>query len=248
MSLQPQAGSRLATCRPDDPIVHPRKLAPRYCRPMRKLLISSGFALILGASAALTAAPQGSPWEIGPIIRGKNYSVGMPLRPAPTRSGWFFDFPVGSREAGHVHYVTFDPGRLSEASQIVVRYRVDAAPGTRFVPQEKPNRAGTVSLFLQRRGDNWSARGQYRYFRWYAPSHSVREITPGVHEMAVRLDDPEWIAVVGGQRAGDHPEAFRAALAQAGRAGLVFGSSSARGHGVFATAPARFELLSFRIE
>jgi hypothetical protein len=214
---------------------------------MRRLLISSGFAVLLGASAALVAAPTASSWEIGPIIRGKNYSVGMPLRPAPTRNGWSFDFPAGSRQAGHVHYVTFNPGPLSQASRIVVRYRVDAAPGTRFVPQQHPKLPGTVSLFLQRRGDNWSARGQYSYFRWYAPSHTVREITPGVHEMSVRLDDPQWTAVMG-QRAAGNPEAFRAALGQTSRLGLVFGSARARGHGVFATAPARFELIDFRIE
>lgn len=214
---------------------------------MRKLLISSGFALLLGVSAALASAPPASSWEIGPIIRGKNYSVGMPLQPAPTKNGWFFDFPVGSRDAGHVHYVTFDPGSLTSASRIVVRYKVDAPRGTRFVPQEHPHLPGTVSLFLQRRGDNWSARGRYNHFRWYAPRHSVQEITPGVHEMTVRLDDPQWTAVTGGQKAGDYREAFRAALAQAGRIGLVFGSTAARGHGVFATAPARFELLSFRI-
>ena len=213
---------------------------------MRKRLIFSGFALVLGASVAVAATPPANSWEIGPIIRGKNYSVGMPLRPAATQDGWTFDFPVGSRKAGHVHYVTFDPGRLSAASRIVVRYRVDAAPGTRFLPQEQPNRPGTVSLFLKRRGDNWSARGAYNYFRWYAPASSVREIAPGLHEISVRLDDPQWTAVLG-QRAEEQPEAFRAALAQAGRVGLVFGSTRARGHGVFATAPARFELLSFRI-
>jgi hypothetical protein len=41
--------------------------------------------------------------------------------------------------------------------------------------------------------------------------------------------------------------AFEDALVATDRVGLVFGSSSARGHGVFATAPARFTLISFRI-
>lgn len=214
---------------------------------MRKSLVAAGIALVLGAAAAVAAVPPANTWEIGPIIRGKNYSVGMPLKPRPTERGWSFDFPAPNRQAGHVHYVMFDPGSLSGASQIRVRYRVDAAPGTRFVPQEHPHLPGTVSLFLQRRGDNWSARGAFNYFRWYAPAHSVREITPGVHEISVRLDDPAWGAVTGGQRSADHPEAFRAALAQAGRVGLVFGSTAARGHGVFATAPARFELIDFSI-
>ena len=43
-------------------------------------------------------------------------------------------------------------------------------------------------------------------------------------------------------------DAFRlAAPADPDRLGLVFGSSEGRGHGVFATRPARFTLLSFRI-
>ena len=60
-------------------------------------------ALTLLAGAGPAAAQNAASWEIGPIIRGKNYSQGMPLRPQPTRSGWSFNFPVGSREAGHVH-------------------------------------------------------------------------------------------------------------------------------------------------
>ena len=37
-------------------------------------------------------------------------------------------------------------------------------------------------------------------------------------------------------------------LADAGSVGLVFGSTSARGRGVFASRPARFELLSFAFD
>lgn len=203
-------------------------------------------ALTLLAGAGPAAAQNAASWEIGPIIRGKNYSQGMPLRPQPTRSGWSFNFPVGSREAGHVHYVTFRPGPVAPTSRIVVRYRVDARAGTRFVPQERPELRGTVSLYFQRRGDNWSAKGRYEYFRWYAPDTTVREIAPGEYEISVRLDDPDWISVQG-RTAGSNPAALQAALADIDRIGLVFGSTAARGHGVYATAPARFTLLSFRI-
>jgi len=210
----------------------------------RALAALTTFALLAGAGPA--AAQNAASWEIGPIIRGKNYSQGMPLRPQPTRTGWSFDFPVGSREAGHVHYVTFRPGPVAPRSRIVVRYRVDARAGTRFVPQESPELRGTVSLYFQRRGDNWSAKGRYEYFRWYAPGATVREIAPGEHEISVRLDDPDWISVQA-RTAGSNPAALQAALADIDRIGLVFGSTAARGHGVYATAPARFTLLSFRI-
>ena len=213
---------------------------------MRKRLIFSGFALVLGASVAVAATPPANSWEIGPIIRGKNYSVGMPLRPAATQDGWTFDFPVGSRKAGHVHYVTFDPGRLSAASRIVVRYRVDAAPGTRFLPQEQPNRPGTVSLFLQRRGDNWSARGRYESYRWYVPGRAVIPLAPGTHTVTVRLDE-EW-GNVNSTTSFQDPAAFRAALEDTARLGIAFGSTTLRSHGVYATGPARFTLLALDIE
>ena len=209
---------------------------------MKRTLLTA--TLALGATVMAAAAPPASEWEIGPIIRGKNYSVNMPLTPKPERGGWSFDFPVGSKAAGHVHYVTFRPGSLEGKSRITVRYRVDAKAGTRFVPQETPDRAGTVSLYIQRRGDNWTAKGRYQYYRWYAPAASVRQLAPGVGEISVALDDPQWEPVVGRSSAG----AMREALADIDRIGLVFGSSSARGHGVYATAPARFVMTAFRIE
>lgn len=205
----------------------------------------------LGLAALTTSAraetPPAAAWEIGPWIKGKNYSVGMPLRPEPTRAGWAFDFPHASRAAGHVHYVTFDPRSLAGKARIVVRYRVTAAPGTRFVPQEHPDLPGTVSLFFQRRGDTWTAKRQYEHFRWYAPNASVHALSPGVHTMSVSLSDPSWISVYA-KPASANPQAFEAALRDTSRIGLVFGSTAARGHGVFATAPARFELLDFRVE
>lgn len=212
----------------------------------RALAALTALALALLAGASPAAAQDAASWEIGPIIRGKNYSQGMPLRPQPMRSGWSFDFPVGSREAGHVHYVTFRPGPVAPRSRIVVRYRVDARAGTRFVPQESPELRGTASLYFQRRGDNWSAKGRFEHYRWYAPAATVQQITPGEHRISIALDDPNWISVMG-RTAGSNPGAIEAALADIDRIGLVFGSAEARGHGVYATAPARFTLLGFQI-
>ncbi|ALH78825.1 hypothetical protein [Sphingopyxis macrogoltabida] len=216
---------------------------------MRKpTILSLAAAALLLPAASPAAAPGAAEWEIGPIIRGRNYSQAMPLRPQPTRTGWRFDFPVGdSPAAGHVHYVTYRPAPIAPGSRIIVRYRVDARAGTRFVPQERPDLPATVSLYFQRRGDNWTARGRYERFRWYAPAATVRKIARGEHEMIVRLDDPNWISV-NSRSAKSDSGALEAALADIDRIGLVFGSSAARGHGVYATAPARFTLLSFRIE
>lgn len=216
---------------------------------MRTFLIFTSFWSI-GAAAA-TALPSKATaqsadmWQIGPIIRGRNYSVGMPLRPTRAGGGWYLDFPSPHEGAGHVHYVTFSPGPLAGRSRIVVRYRVDAAPGVRFVPRSDPEHPATVSLYFQRRGDNWTAKRQYEHFRWFAPAAGVRAITPGVHEMSVSFRD-NWTSVLG-KGAAANREAFHGALAEADRVGLLFGSASGRGHGVYATGPARFTLISFRI-
>lgn len=202
---------------------------------------------LVGGATVLAQFPAND-WVIGPIIKGRNYSVGMPMAPVPTRSGWYFDFPQSTRADGHVHYVTVRPGQIANKSRVIVRYRVTIAKGARFVAQEHPDQPATVSLHFQRYGDNWSGKGRYAAFRWYAPEHSVQRIAPGTHEMIVDLDDPQWVSVWGTTRGADENEQYRAALEDASRIGLVFGSAGARGHGVYATGPARFELLSFEVQ
>lgn len=214
---------------------------------MHKPIIASAAAFALLATTASFAAPlRAGDWEIGPIIRGRNHSQGMPLTPRPERSGWSFDFPARSADAGHVHYVTFRPGALVRKSRIIVRYRVDARPGTRFVPVGNPKLPATVSFYFQRRGDDWSGRGRYEYFRWFAPAATVQEIAPGEHEMSVPFDQPGWISVMG-RAATKTPGAMEDSLNNIDRIGLVFGAVKGRGHGVFATNSARFTLLSFEI-
>lgn len=214
---------------------------------MRKHLALGLLAIATLGTVAIAATPPAGVWEIGPHIRGKNYSVGMPFRPTETRQGWSFDFPHASRAAGHVHYVTYRPGALTDKKRIKVRYRVDAQRGTRFVPQEQPDIPATVSVYFQRKGDTWTAKGPYEFYRWYAPLDTVKQISPGVHEITIDFDDPDW-GSIRFRPAGEHRAAFREALANTDRIGLVFGSPGLRGHGVYATAPARFELLSFELE
>lgn len=214
-----------------------------------RFLVLAGIATLgLAVGTALeAAAPPAEAWSIGPIIKGRNYSVGMPRTMSPGRDGPWFDFPVAAdRRPGHVHYVTLPTGPLPPDATIRVRYRVDAAPGTRFVPQEVPDEAATVSLVLQRRGDNWSARRGFEHYRWYVPPAKVARLRPGVHTMTVRLDDPQWGNVFSGTSTS-HPRQYLAALDDLESVGLVFGSMGLRGHGVYATAPARFTLLDFSI-
>lgn len=217
---------------------------------MRKVLILAVIAAIGSAVAAVAAdgAKLGaSAWSIGPVIRGKNYSVGMPPHPSPASSGWYFEFPYPSVEAGHVHYLTFPHGSLAGKKEIVMRYRIEAAPGVRFVPRETPELPGTMTMFFQRAGDNWSARGRYETYRWYAPVNTVVDLARGEHELKVDLDDGGWAAVMT-SFARTNPEAFRDAKENAQQVGFVFGSrQGGYGHGVYATGRARFTLLSFQV-
>lgn len=211
------------------------------------MLAAAGAASLAAASALHAAAPPAQEWSIGPVIKGRNYSVGVPGTLSPGHDGPGFDFPVaGDRKPGHVHYVMLDTGPLPPDATITVRYRVDAAPGTRFVPQEVPDQTATVSLVMQRRGDNWTAKRGFEHYRWYVPPAKVERLGPGVRTMTIRLDDPGWGSVFGATGA-QHPRAFAAALDDLEGVGLVFGSMDLRGHGVYATAPARFTLLDFSI-
>ena len=54
---------------------------------MKTFALIAAASAVLAASAAIAAGPPADAWEIGPIIRGKNYSQRMPLRPDESRAG-----------------------------------------------------------------------------------------------------------------------------------------------------------------
>ena len=132
-------------------------------------------------------------WEIGPIIDGKNKSVGLPVRPAISDEGWAFDFPQPEQDHGHVHYVTFRHGSLTGKSRLVIRYMIEAEANTRFPAVNYPNIPGRITAYLQRRGDNWSADGKYETYRWYYTTDS-RELSAGEHELIAPLNG-RWTAL-----------------------------------------------------
>ena len=159
------------------------------------------------ASAQIRAAasnPQA--WTIGPIIRGRNYSVGVPLHPTPRRGGgWQIDLP---RAPGSVHDVTFRHGSLAGKRRIVMRYRIEAARGVRLLASSDGRSPSMITLYFQRRGDNWSGRGRFETYRWYATFATQTPLTPGNHVMVAPLDGA-WTAVET-SRAPTSPAAFRA--------------------------------------
>lgn len=212
----------------------------------RRHFLASSTAFACVAAAPLRAGGRPVPmWEIGPVINGRNFSVGMPRFPEPSAEGWFFDFPGPRRSDGHVHYLTRRTGRLDQARGLRLRYRIDASPATRFVPQEFPDRTATLSLFIQRAGDDWAARGRTQFHRWYSPEKRVIALEPGEHELAILFDE-NWISVMGSDQARS-PRAFEDTLVEASRIGFTLGSAGGRGHGVYATGPARFTVLDFSV-
>jgi hypothetical protein len=185
-----------------------------------------------------------SAWTIGPIIRGRNYSQGMPLHPSPgPGAGWHFDIP---QAPGSVHYVTFQHGPLTGKRRIVMRFRVDADPSARIMPATAPQMPSIVTLYFQRSGDNWSGRGRFETYRWYATFASLTPISRGEHEIVAPLD-ANWTAVQTSS-ARTNPLAFRDALAEADQVGFVLGGGDGYGHGVFAAGRARILVTAFRVE
>lgn len=204
-----------------------------------------GGAVLVAPLAALAAAPSASDWNIGPIIKGRNYSVGMPLTLNQGRDGPGFDFPHPTAAQGHVHYVTVPVRSLEGARRISLTYRIDAKPGVKFIPQETPHLPATLSLYFQRAGDRWTARTPHH--RWYSPVGRTAPVRPGTHTITLSLDEP-WIAMMGGDGA-TLPAQFQRAKSDAATVGFVLGSDhGGRGHGVYATGPARFTVLDFEIE
>lgn len=183
-------------------------------------------------------------WEIGPTINGKNSSVGVEKRLIEHNGEHYFDIPLAS---GHVNYVTRGYGPLKGKKSITLNYRIEADEGVQIVPKgSAPDHFPSIlTLYIQRRGDNWSGRGEYEAYRWYATFASVMPIVPGTHTLTVPLDG-NWTGVQLSQ-AMYSPERFAKALNNADRVGFVLGGNTGFGHGVYATGHARFIIRSFEI-
>lgn len=200
-------------------------------------------ALPAGGAEAAPHVPSAGEWVIGPVIDGRNYSRGMPLHPSPGPGrGWHIDLP---QAPGSVHYVTFRHGSLAGKRRIVMRYRVEAAPGVRIVPRTGPALPALITPYFQRSGDDWSSRGRFETYRWYA-TFATRTLEPGEFEVVAPLDG-NWTAVQTSS-ARSSPAAFREAIAGADRVGFVLGGGEGYGKGVHATGRARLVVTEFRIE
>jgi hypothetical protein len=175
------------------------------------------------ANAQSAAASNPRVWVVGPIVRGRNYSKGVPLHPTARRGGgWHVDLP---RAPGSVHAVTFRHGSLAGKRRIVMRYRVEAARGARILAASDGRSGSMITLYFQRRGDNWTGRGRFETYRWYATFATQAPITPGDHVMVAPLDGA-WTAIET-SKALTNPAAFRAALAEPTRSASSWAAATA---------------------
>lgn len=200
---------------------------------MTYVIIIAVIGLLLYSKRSKRSSEGGnSRWQI-------RYSPGMPKAPTAQGSGWYFDFPM--TPSSHVHYVQdFQPPALKPGMTLTARFRIDGDAG--FVAQESPLETATVTLLVQRKGDDWSARGKYAAYRWYSGDQIA--LAPGEHVLSVPLTAEAFGDVYGGHDA----QAFAEALANVENIGLVFGSPGGRGHGVYATQPSSFALLSIGVQ
>ncbi|MFN3387839.1 MAG: hypothetical protein ACK40O_02840 [Allosphingosinicella sp.] len=222
------------------------------CRTFQlRLSAAAALALLFSAACGQPAEAKrdgaqldADAWVIGPIIKGRNYSRAMPLHPTPRPDGgWHIDLP---RAPGSVHYVTFPHGSLAGKSRIVMRYRIEMAPGVRIEARTAPGTPGMITPYFQRAGDNWSGRGRFETYRWYATFATQSPLERGEHVIVAPLGG-RWTAVET-STASNSPAAFRAALAGADQVGFVLGGGDGYGHGVYATGKARLIVTQFRVE
>ena len=127
-----------------------------------------------------------------------------------------------------------------------MRYRIDADPGVRIEPITGPGMPSIITLYFQRRGDDWSGTDEYETYRWYATFASQLPITSGEHQIIAPLNG-NWTAIQTSS-ARNNPTAFSAALNQADEVGFVLGGGTGYGHGVFATGQARITVSAFTIQ
>lgn len=205
---------------------------------MTELLVLGGLALIalviIVWKKRLIGKPVPKGLHLGPRTHNgwKNKTVGTKL------VGKSFAFPYPNREAGHVHALVQPVSKVG--SEIRMRYRVEGEPGLTLHPQEEPQSPAIISLMVQRKGDDYDGKGDDAYARMYSPDYQM--LVPGEHEMVVKLDGVGW----GGVNAGDaeNMALWNALIANVGAVHICFGGGPSRAHGVFASGPSKFTLLS----
>lgn len=176
-------------------------------------------------------------WYIGPMVHGTNFSKNLPKRPTLTNTGWKIKMEADSE----LDSVTIDTGPLPKKGFITATLLL-SNPLALYPSEQKLLPAG-FSIFIQRKGDNWSAKGEYEHYRWYSPIVPLNN-TLKTLRMPLDADLEQWRSIMG----QGTPEGFYEALANASRVGIVFGWEGGRSHGILTRYPSTIELIEWKIE
>ena len=174
----------------------------------------------------------------------KNQSKGLALHPSAYGGGWAIDIPQAG--TGSVHYVTVPTASLAGKTKVTMVCELLMGEGVKLCPVKSPDAFSLLTLYFQRRGDNWTGVGQYETYRWYASFNTQVDLSAREYTIEARFDD-NWTAIETSSRA-THPIAFSKARANAGRIGFVLGGGDGLGHGANATGRAKLVVKSFRVE
>jgi hypothetical protein len=196
-------------------------------------------AIIAMVNVSASAQTPAGPWEIGPTIGNRNYSVGLPSTLTRGSNG----LRVAIGPSAEPHYVTVRHGSLRGKSQIRMRFRI-VGPNNAIVHGAKCslNSSATVTLYFQRKDDDWATDGG----RWWATFASVPlKVSTNEMEIVAPLNG-KWTSV-SRMTAENNPDAFVAAKANADRVGFTFGNCEGFGHGARATLPVSFVMTRFQV-
>lgn len=169
-------------------------------------------------------------WLVGAFINGKRQSKGLPWRPTLTEKGW-------SIKGGEPHEVTTPCGSLS--GTLFVKYRLVGTVTS--VEGGEPQ----VTPFFRREDTKWTGDPSVQHHRWYATQENRYPLTPGEHTIEIPFTPENWKAVLS-LTGESSPATFAQSLRDAGRVGLVFGSTGGASHGVRLNGT--FEVLEWKIQ
>lgn len=201
---------------------------------MTWLVIAALAMAVVFVGIALIRKPRRS-WEAdddGWDFEGR--SQGMPERPQyPEDAECAFGFPT---TPDHVNMLTRPCGPLN-GRMIVIEYEIIG--DVSFVGQQERD-VGSMSLYFQREGDDWSGVGKMADYRWWR--FNRLPLRPGRFVRQYAVDGQGWT-----NARGQSGEAFAEAARNAARMGVTFGGQTVAAHGAYATGPARFVLHRFEV-
>ena len=173
--------------------------------------------------------------NLNQIISAPTWMIEQP-QPPRTLDGelWTIDIP----QVGSVNYVTRPAPVLTDKKRIDIKIKFEGRALAR-----NSNGKAKLTLYMQRKGDDWSAQGPMAGYRFYGANSLY--LQPGELEFGAELAPGNWRNVYGQQ----DEAAFRALLADPARIGFVLGDPGTgnTGHGIYGDPSAKITLRQFMV-